>query len=76
MKQLKESYFIKSHVASSIAVFFCGVSIVFICLFPTFFPGIYELLVDDRIWIIVPYLLFLVLSGSIFSIWYFILRKE
>lgn len=75
MWQLNESYFVKSHIASSIATLFCSVSIVFICLFPSLFPGIYRLLVDDRISIVVPYMLFLALGGSIFSIWYFLFRK-
>jgi cytochrome c biogenesis factor len=70
-----ERFFIKSHLVSSIATLVCGVIIIIICLVPTFFPDIYRLLVDDRISIAVPYLLFIALGGSIFSIWYFLFRK-
>ena len=71
-----EDFFIKAHIVSSIATFVCGLSIVLICLIPTFSPGIYKLLVDERVSIVVPYLLFLSLAGSFFSIWYFLLRKK
>ncbi len=71
-----EYFYIKCHIASSAATLVCGVSIVFICLAPSFFPGMYRLLADDRIGIIIPYLLFIALGESIFSIWYFIFRKR
>ncbi len=70
-----ESFFIKFHIAGSIATLVCGASIVFIVLVPSFFPGIYRLLVDDRIGIVIPYLLFIALAESVFSIWYFLFRK-
>jgi len=70
-----ESFFIKFHIAGSIATLVCGVSIIFICLVPSFFPGVYRLLLDDRIGIIIPYLLFIALGESIFSIWFFLFRK-
>lgn len=71
-----ESFFIKSHVTSSVATLVCGVSIILICLVPSFFPSIHKLLVDERIIIFVPYLLFIALGGSFFSIWYFIFKKK
>jgi hypothetical protein len=71
-----ERFFIKSHVASSVATLVCCLSIILICFVPSFFPGIYRLLVDERISIVVPYLMFIALGGSIFSIWYFIFRKR
>jgi len=71
-----ERFYITSHVVSSIATLVCCVSIVVICLVPSFFPGIFRLLIDDRITVIVPYLLFIALAGSIFSIWYFLVRKK
>jgi hypothetical protein len=71
-----ESFFIKSHIIGSVATLVCGVSIILICLVPSFIPGIYRLLVDERIFIVVPYLLFIALGGSIFSIWYFVFRKR
>jgi hypothetical protein len=52
------------------------VSIILICLVPSFFPGIYRLLVDDRIGIVIPYLLFIAVGESVFSIWYFLFRKK
>jgi hypothetical protein len=75
MWQLDERFYIKSHIATSIATFVCGLTIVLICIFPSLLPGIYRLLVDDRLGIVIPYLLFMALGGSIFSIWYFLIRK-
>ncbi len=71
-----ENFFIKSHIVSSIATLVCGVIIVVICLVPSFFPGIYRLLIDERISVVVPYLLFIALGGSAFSIWYFLFRRK
>lgn len=71
-----ENFFIKSHIAGSIATFVCCLIIIAICLIPSFSPGIYKLLVDERINIVVPYLLFLSLAGSLFSIWYFLFRNK
>lgn len=76
MWQPNESFLTKYHIAGSIATLVCGLSIIFICLVPAFFPGIYRLLVDDRIGIVIPYLLFIALGESIFSIWYFLFRKR
>ena len=71
-----EVFFIKYHIAGSIATLVCGVTIIIICLIPALFPEIYRLLVDDRNGIIIPYLLFIALGESIFSIWYFLFRKK
>lgn len=71
-----ENFFIKAHIAGSIATLACGVSIIIVCLVPSFLPGIYRLLVDDRVGIVIPYLLFIALGESIFSIWYFLFRKR
>jgi len=71
-----ESFYVTAHVVSSIVTLVCCLSIIIICLVPSFFPGIFRLLVDDRITIIVPYLLFIALGGSVFSIWYFLFRKK
>jgi hypothetical protein len=71
-----EKFFIKSHIAGSIATLVCAVSIVLIGLVPSLFPGIHRLLVDDRVWFVVPYLLLIALGGSLFSIWFFLLRKD
>jgi len=70
-----ERFLIKYHIAGSIATLVCGASVLFICLAPAYFPAAYGLLVDDRIAIVIPYLLFIALGESIFSIWYFLFRK-
>ncbi len=70
-----ERFCIRSHVAGSIATNAWCVVIVTICLIPTFFPVIYKLLSDDRVGIVVPYLLFIALGEAAFSIWYFLFRK-
>lgn len=68
-------FFVKYHIVASMATLVCGLSVVLICLAPTSFPGAYKLLVDDRVGIVIPYLLFLALGEAIFSIWYFLFRK-
>ena len=71
----KENVLIKFHIAGSIATLASCMTIIFICLAPAVYPHIYRLLVDDRIGIVIPYLLFIALGESIFSIWYFLFRK-
>lgn len=51
-------------------------AVIVICLVPAFFPGIYRLLVDDRVGIVIPYLMFIALGEAAFSIWYFLFRKR
>ena len=70
-----ESFIIKYHIAGSIATLACCLGVVYICLAPARFPVAYKLLVDDRVGIVIPYLLFIALGESIFSIWYFLFRK-
>ncbi len=76
MRMPTEKFFIKSHVVGSVATLVCAVSIVLIGLIPSLFPGIYRLLVDDRVGIVIPYLLLIALGGSLFSIWFFLFRKD
>jgi len=75
MWQPSERFFIKSHIIGSIATLACCLSIFIIGLAPSFFPNVYRLLVDERISTVIPYLLFIALGESIFSIWYFVFRK-
>lgn len=75
MWQPTERFFIKTHIAGSIATLVCCVSVISIGLQPSVFPGIYRILIDERISIVIPYLLFIALGESIFSIWYFLFRK-
>ena len=76
MWQPNEKFFMKCHVAGSIATLICCLSVIYIALVPSSFSGIYRLLVDDRIGIVIPYLLLIALGESIFSIWYFLFRKK
>lgn len=71
-----ENFYRKSHVAGSFATLVCAVFIVFIGLVPSLFPDIYRMLLDDRVLFVLPYLLLLALGGSVFSIWYFWIRKD
>ena len=73
--QLTESFYVKMHIAGSIASLLCGMTILFTCLLPERFPSLYRLLVDDRIGLVIPYLLFIAVGESVFSIWYFVFRK-
>ncbi len=71
-----EKFIIKSHVAGSIATLASAVTIILIGLIPSLFPEIHKLLVDDRVGIVIPYLLLIALGGSLFSIWFFLFRKD
>lgn len=75
MKLPGEKFYIKFHVARSVAILILGVGLAFIVIVPTAQPSLYRLLVDDRIAIVIPYLLFIALAESLFSIWYFLFRK-
>jgi hypothetical protein len=76
MRRPSEKFLIKYHIAASIATLVCGAGIIVICLVPSYFPTVYRLLVDDRIAIVIPYILFIVLGEAIFSIWYFLFRRN
>ena len=66
---------IRYHVAGSLATLVCGLSIMYICLDPSNSPDVYRLMINERIAVIIPYLLFIALAEAIFSIWYFLIRK-
>ena len=71
-----EKFFIKSHIAGSMATLVCALSIMLIGLIPSLFPGIHRLLFDDRVGTVIPYLLLIALGNSLFSIWFFLFRKD
>ena len=74
MWQPSEKFLIRYHIATSIATLVCGVVLMVICLSPSLCPEVYRLVVDERISLIVPYLVFIGVGGSVFSIWYFLIR--
>lgn len=71
-----ERYFTRWHIITSIATLVLALCLVAICFVPSLIPTIYRLLVDERITIAVPYLLFLALGSSLFSIWYFLVARR
>ncbi len=75
MWQPKPGFLKKIHVACSVAALISALTVASICVLPASAPGVYRFLVDDRIGIVIPYVLFIVLGESIFSIWYFVSRK-
>ncbi|MDD5107249.1 MAG: hypothetical protein PHC49_16740 [Desulfuromonadaceae bacterium] len=75
MRLPNEKFFIKSHIIGSLSTIFCGIAVVVIYLVPSFFPSLHRLLVDDRIGMVIPYLMFIALGQAIFSLWYFLFRK-
>ena len=75
MRPPTESFFVKFHIAGSIATVVCSASMIFIALVPPLFPDIYKLLIDERISVVIPYLMFIALGEALFSIWYFLFRK-
>jgi hypothetical protein len=70
-----EKFLTNQHILGSLATLVCGLSIVLVCLAPAYFPGVYKLLVDDRVSFIIPYLLFIALGEAVFSLWFFLFRK-
>ncbi len=76
MWQPDESTLVKFHIAGSIATLVCCASILLISFLPQFSPEIYRLLADFRIISLLPYLLFIALGESLFSIWYFLFRNR
>ncbi|OGU13096.1 MAG: hypothetical protein A2076_07410 [Geobacteraceae bacterium GWC2_53_11] len=70
-----ENFLTRQHIIGSIATLVGGLCIILVCLAPAYFPGVYKLLVDDRVSFIIPYLLFIALGEAVFSLWYFLFRK-
>lgn len=71
MRRFDEPFYIKVHLIGSVATLLFATLITFICLFPALLPEIYELIIDARISYFIPYLLFIALGESLFSLWYF-----
>ena len=69
-----EKFLVRYHIATSAATLVCGICIGVICFSPSLCPEVYQLLVDERISMIIPYLLFIAVAESVFSIWYFLIR--
>lgn len=67
-----ERFFTRWHVVASIATLIFALCLAAVSYFPSFIPGIHRLIIDDRITFVIPYLLFLALGSSLFSIWYFV----
>lgn len=65
----------RCHVAGSLAALVCGITVMAVCLAPAYVPGVYRVLADDRVAMVMPYLLFIVLGEAAFSVWYFLFRK-
>lgn len=71
-----EQLILKLHIAGSFATIICCVCIILAGLAPQLLPDVHRVLVDERVSFIIPYFLFLALGQSLFSIWYFLLRKR
>jgi hypothetical protein len=71
MWPLDERFYLKIHLIGSVATLLVATVVTLICLFPAFLPEIYKLIIDARISYFIPYLLFIALGESIFSLWYF-----
>lgn len=75
MWQPTESTCKKFHLAGSLATLAFGLCTISLCLFPDSFPAVYRILSDERAAASIPYLLFIALVESLFSLWYFVFRK-
>ncbi len=75
MWQPKMDFMRTFHVVCSVTTFITALTVMVICVSPTISPAVYRFLVDDRIGIVIPYVLFIALGESAFSIWYFLTRK-
>ena len=71
MWPLDERFYIKVHLIGSVATLLIAAMVTLICLFPAFLPDVYEIIIDARISYFIPYLIFIALGESIFSLWYF-----
>ncbi|OGT99672.1 MAG: hypothetical protein A2079_07720 [Geobacteraceae bacterium GWC2_48_7] len=71
MWPLDEQFYLKIHLIGSVATLLIATAVTLICLFPALLPDIYEIIIDARISYFIPYLLFIALGESIFSLWYF-----
>jgi hypothetical protein len=71
-----ERFYTRWHVIASVATFIFALCLAAVVFFPAFLPGIHRLIIDDRITIAIPYLLFLALGSSLFSIWYFLVARR
>lgn len=67
---------IKYHLIGSAVTLLSATLLTMICLFPSLVPEIYGLIIDARISYIIPYLLFIALGESLFSLWYFNDKKR
>jgi hypothetical protein len=66
-----ERFFIHLHIAASaLTLLFC-LLIATTCLVPSLIPPLYRMIADERISLVVPYLLLITLGQSLFSLWYF-----
>ena len=72
MGRFDERYFTKWHIAASVATFILALCLAAVSIFPSLVPEMFNLIIDDRITFIIPYLLFIALGSSLFSIWYFL----
>lgn len=72
----RESLLLKFHLAGSIATLILGAVMVAAAFIPALFPDMHKLLLDERVITIIPYLLFIALGEALFSIWYFLFRKQ
>ena len=71
-----KNFIVKTHIAGSATTLVFGVGFVVVCLVPSFIPEVHRVLVEDRMGIVLPYVLFIALGGSIFSIWHFLFHKK
>ena len=71
-----ERFFTRWHIAASIATLIFGLCLAAVSIVPSLIPDLYRLIIDDRITIAVPYLLFIALGSSLFSIWYFLILRN
>lgn len=75
MLPFDERIYIRIHLIGSVATLLFATVLTLICLFPSLLPEIYGLIIDARISYFIPYLLFIALGESIFSLWYFTANK-
>lgn len=75
MRKSGERLLRRCHVAGSLAALVFGITVMVVYLAPESVPGVYRVLADDRIAMVMPYLLFIILGEAAFSVWYFLFRK-
>jgi len=61
----------KWHVPASIATLAMGIYLALICFVPSFVPEYHEIVMTGKIFMVVPYAIFIMIGSPIFTLWHY-----